>query len=143
MLLSKDKQNLLKIYYYNFIIVAMQVKDSAGNFDVEIWEYEFKKRLERYSKKAIAPIILMGYCRDVSKLFGIKKGPQKDRVIQDSKVKIKKIGKNLRAIPRFVDYVEGTSEQLSTIFKVRFSVQVMYECNVKRVFLCVLCARFY
>lgn len=52
MLLSKDKQNLLKIIHYNFLVVGMQVKDSLSNFDEEIWDMEFKKRLERYSKKS-------------------------------------------------------------------------------------------
>ena len=117
MLLSKDKQNLLKIIHYNFLVVGMQVKDSLSNFDEEIWDMEFKKRLERYSKKAIAPIILMGYCRDISRLGPIKRGPQKDKIIDDCKSKIKKIGKKRKAIPRFVDFVEGTSEQLCVIFR--------------------------
>ena len=116
MLLSKDKQNLLKIIHYNFLVVGMQVKDSFGSFDEEIWKIEFEKRLERFSKKAIAPIILMGYCRDISKLGPIKRGPQKDKIIEECKNKIKKIGKKRKAIPRFVDFVEGTSEQLCVIF---------------------------
>ena len=99
MLLSKDKQNLLKIIHYNFLVVGMQVKDSLSNFDEEIWDMEFKKRLERYSKKAIAPIILMGYCRDISRLGPIKRGPQKDKIIDDCKSKIKKINVNNRVVP--------------------------------------------
>ena len=59
MLLSKDRQNLLKINSYDFLFVGIQVKDIRGGYDEDIWEFEFK-RLERHSKKAVAPIILLG-----------------------------------------------------------------------------------
>ena len=67
MLLSKDKQNLLKIISFDFLFVGIQVKDIHGNYDEDIWEFEFK-RLERHSRKAVAPILLLGYFRDVLKL---------------------------------------------------------------------------
>ena len=67
MLLSKDRQNLLKIISYDFIFVGIQVKDDRGSYDEGIWEFEFK-RLERHSKKAVSPLLLLGYFRDVSKL---------------------------------------------------------------------------
>ena len=42
MLLSKDRQNLLKIISYDFIFVGIQVKDDRGNYDEGIWEFESK-----------------------------------------------------------------------------------------------------
>ena len=117
MLLSKDRQNLLKIISYDFIFVGIQVKDTRGGYDEDIWEFE-SKRLERHSKKAVAPILLLGYFRDVLKLgsFNIT---SLERTIDESKQKIKKIGRKKRAIPRFVDFVTSNSEQLSVLFKVR------------------------
>ena len=92
MLLSKDKQNLLKIISFDFIFVGIQVKDINGNFDEYIWEHEFK-RLERHSKKAVSPLILMGYFRDSLK---IERGnnPEKtvEKTVEESRKKIKKIG---------------------------------------------------
>ena len=67
MLLSKDRQNLLKIISYDFIFVGIQVKDDRGNYDEGIWEFEFK-RLERHSKKAVSPLLLLGYFRDILKI---------------------------------------------------------------------------
>ena len=86
MLLSKDRQNLLKIISYDFIFVGIRVKDIRGNYDEGIWEFEFK-RLERHSKKAVAPLILMGYFRDV---LQFEQFNNLDRTIDESKVKIKR-----------------------------------------------------
>ena len=36
---------------------------------------------------------------------------------EESRSRIKKIGRNRRSIPRFVDFVSGTSNQLTDIFK--------------------------
>ena len=113
MLLSKDRQNLLKIYSFDFLLVAMQVTSTHGTLDDNIWEFEWK-RLERHSKKAVAPIIVLGYFRDVLKLghgdISLK------RTIDESKVQVKKIGRSHNAIPRFCDFVTGSSSQLESIF---------------------------
>lgn len=114
MLLSKDRQNLLKIISYDFIFVGIRVKDIRGNYDEDIWEFEFK-RLERHSKKAVAPLILMGYLRDVLQFGGAFNG-NLERTVEESKGKIKKIGRARLAIPRFVDFVTGNSSELFKLF---------------------------
>ena len=116
MLLSKDKQNLLKIISYDFLFVGIQVKDINGNYDEYIWEHEFK-RLERHSKKAVSPIILLGYFRDVLKLGQSVTNLTLDKTIEESQKKIKKIGAKRKTIPRFVDFVTSNSVQLSKLFK--------------------------
>lgn len=121
MLLSKDKQNLLKIYHYDFILMAIQVKDIRGNYDEQIWEYEFK-RLERLAKKAVAPIVILGYFRDVKKL-GQFNNDILLKTIEESQANIKKIGKNHRCIPRFVDFVTSNSDQLNKLFK---DIEMLY-----------------
>ena len=69
MLLSKDRQNLLKIYSFDFLLVGMQVTNAQGALEASIWEFEWK-RLDRHGKKAVSPVILLGYFRDVLKLNG-------------------------------------------------------------------------
>ena len=41
-----------------------------GTLDTEIWHHELTpgKRLSKHAKKAVAPIILLGYFRDVLRL---------------------------------------------------------------------------
>ena len=118
MLLSKDSQNQLRFMQYHFLLLGMQVKDAYGSFDEDIWEHEFNsKRLQRCFKKAMTPFILLGYCRDINRLGPIKKGPQKDKIIEECRSQIKKIAKKHRVMPRFVDFVEGNSEQLCDIFR--------------------------
>ena len=112
MLLSKDRQNLLKIYSYDFIMVGVQVTNNHGKLDENIWEFEWK-RLERHSKKAVAPIILFGYFRDGLK---VGHGESLKRMIDDSKLQVKKAGRIHNAIPRFCDFVTGNSSQLDNIF---------------------------
>ncbi len=73
-------------------------------------------RLERHSKKAVAPIILLGYLRAAYKLGHISE-ISLDKMTEESRSKIKKIGRTRRSIPRFVDFVSGTSTQLSEIFR--------------------------
>ena len=107
MLLSKDKQNLLKIISFDFLFVCMRVNDIHGNYDEGIWEFEFK-RLERYSKKAVAPIVLLGYFRYMSQLGQLSPNYMDKTIsvtLEESKKKIKKLGVKKRAIPRFVDFV--------------------------------------
>jgi hypothetical protein len=124
MLLSKDRQNLLKIYSYDFVMVGMQIMSRRGHLEKDIWEFEWK-RLERHSKKAAAPIIVFGYFRDVLKLsngasyneFSLKK------TIDESRVEVKKMGRKHHAIPRFCDFVTGNSSQLEEIF---MDVREMY-----------------
>ena len=113
MLLSKDKQNLLKITTYDFLMIGVQVTDSRGKLDEHIWEYEWK-RLERHSRKAVAPILLLGYFRDVLKLG--HGDVSVDKVIDDSKENVRKSGKAHQVIPRFCDFVTGSSAQLCDIF---------------------------
>ena len=70
MLLSKDKQNLLKIISFDFLVVCMQVTRISGlhkqngghvsaSLDDNIWEFEWK-RLQKHPKKFLAPVILLG-----------------------------------------------------------------------------------
>ena len=42
-MLSKDKQNLLKIISFDFVMLGIQVNDARGGFDEHIWEFEFKR----------------------------------------------------------------------------------------------------
>ena len=113
MLLSKDRQNLLKIYSYDFVLVGIQVTSAQGLLDEHIWEFEWK-RIERHSKKAVSPIILLGYFRDVLKLghgdISLK------RTIDESRNNVRKAGKRYKAIPRFCDFVTGNSSQLEDLF---------------------------
>lgn len=114
MLLSKDRQNLLKIISYDFVFVGIQVKDDRGNYDEGIWEFEFK-RLERHSKKAVSPLLLLGYFRDILKI-GDPTQNVVDTAIESSRTKIKKIGRKRSSIPRFVDFTSN-SEGLCKLFK--------------------------
>eukprot|EP00095_Tigriopus_kingsejongensis_P008429 maker-scaffold1302_size49677-snap-gene-0.18 protein:Tk08429 transcript:maker-scaffold1302_size49677-snap-gene-0.18-mRNA-1 annotation:"hypothetical protein DAPPUDRAFT_43071" len=113
MLLSKDRQNLLKIYSFDLVFVGMQVKNGQGRLDDHIWEFEWK-RLERYSRKAVAPIVLLGYFRDVLKLG--KGNLSLRRTVEESQIQVQKAGPEHRAIPRFCDFVTGNSFQLEEIF---------------------------
>ena len=85
-----------------------------GCYDEGIWEFEFK-RLERHSKKAVSPLLLLGYFRDILKI-GVPTQDVVDNVIQLSRQKIKKLGRSRRAIPRFVNFTSN-SEDLCTVFK--------------------------
>jgi hypothetical protein len=114
MLLSKDRQNLLKIYSFDFIMVGMQVVNGRGVLlDQQIWDFEWK-RLSRHSKRAVAPIILLGYFRDVLKLGGGDISLHK--TVEDSRAEVRKIGRVRKAIPRFCDFVTGNSVQLENLF---------------------------
>ncbi len=113
MLLSKDRQNLLKIYSFDFIFVGMQVTSSQGLLDQRIWEFEWK-RLNRHSKRAVAPIIVLGYFRDVLKLGSGDLSLHK--TVEESRQAIKKVGRTHNAIPRFCDFVTGNSVQLESLF---------------------------
>lgn len=85
MLLSKDRQNLLKIYSFDFLFVGIQVSTSQGMLDEHIWEFEWK-RLDRHSKKAVSPIILVGYFRDVLKLG--HGDISLNRIVEESKLQV-------------------------------------------------------
>ena len=122
MLLSKDKQNLLKIISFDFLVVCMQVtrvvglhKQNGGNIsaslDDNIWEFEWK-RLSKHSKKFLAPVILLGYFRDILRLGQISHGHVSlDKILHESKVQVQKVSRKFRAIPRFCDFVTGTSQE--------------------------------
>ena len=127
MLLSKDKQNLLKIISFDFLVVCMQVtrisglhKQNGGNIsaslDDNIWEFEWK-RLQKHSKKFLAPVILLGYFRDILRLGQIAHGHVSlEKVIDESKLQVQKVSRKFRAIPRFCDFVTGTSHELFDFF---------------------------
>jgi len=127
MLLSKDKQNLLKIISFDFLVVCMQVtrvvglhKQNGGNIsaslDDNIWEFEWK-RLSKHSKKFLAPVILLGYFRDILRLGQISHGHVSlDKILHESKVQVQKVSRKFRAIPRFCDFVTGTSQELFELF---------------------------
>ena len=127
MLLSKDKQNLLKIISFDFLVVCMQVtrisglqKSNGGNIsaslDDNIWEFEWK-RLQKHSKKFLAPVILLGYFRDILRLGQISHGHVSlEKVIGESKLQVQKVSRKFRAIPRFCDFVSGTSQELFEFF---------------------------
>ena len=80
------------------------------------------KRLERHSRKAMAPILLFGYFRDVLKL-GHGDSLSLDKIIEESKLRVKDAGKAHQVIPRFCDFVTGSSTQLADIF---FDVNKLY-----------------
>lgn len=115
MLLSKDRQNLLKIYSFDFLLVGMQVPGPQSLLDEHIWEYEWK-RLDRHSKKAVAPILLLGYFRDILKLGNVMGDTSLRRTIEDSQVRVRKTGKRNHCIPYMCDFVTGNSEQLHKLF---------------------------
>jgi len=128
MLLSKDRQNLLKIYSYDVLLVGMQVTAAAAGqvLDRRIWEFEWK-RLERHARKAVAPPILLGYFRDVLKLGTLSSNGgvsssachgelSLKRTLEESKTAVRKAGLEHHAIPRAVDFVTGTSKQLENLF---------------------------
>ena len=127
MLLSKDKQNLLKIVSFDFLVVCMQVTRINGlhrqnggqlsaSLDENIWEFEWK-RLERHSKKFLAPVILLGYFRDILRLGPISHGQVSlEKIIFESKMQVQKVSRKFRAIPRFCDFVTGTSQEMYDLF---------------------------
>merc|ERR1719422_2323831 len=126
MLLSKDKQNLLKIISFDFLVVCMQVSRISGLhkqnghisacLDENIWEFEWK-RLQKHSKKFLAPVILLGYFRDILRLGHLQHGNVSiDKVISESKMQVQKVSRKFRAIPRFCDFVTGTSQELFELF---------------------------
>ena len=127
MLLSKDKQNLLRIISFDFLVVCMQVTRISGlhkpngghvsaSLDDNIWEFEWK-RLQRHSKKFLAPVILLGYFRDILRLGQIHHGHVSlEKVVQESKLQVQKVSRKARAIPRFCDFVTGTSQELFELF---------------------------
>ena len=127
MLLSKDKQNLLRIISFDFLVVCMQVTRISGlhkpngghvsaSLDDNIWEFEWK-RLQRHSKKFLAPVILLGYFRDILRLGQISHGHVSlEKVVQESKIQVQKVSRKARAIPRFCDFVTGTSQELFELF---------------------------
>ncbi|XP_040571622.1 uncharacterized protein [Lepeophtheirus salmonis] len=129
MLLSKDKQNLLKIITFDFVFVGIQVTDARGNLEESIWEFEWK-RLERLSKKAVSPLIIIGYFRDIHKLTSrngngsngnineeIASNISIEKTLTESRNVVRKAGKFHKAIPRFVDFVTGTSSQFESLFR--------------------------
>jgi len=127
MLLSKDKQNLLKIISFDFLVVCMQVQrlnglhkanhNFAASLDENIWEFEWK-RLEKHSKKFLAPVILLGYFRDILRLGQIAHGDavSLEKIIFESKLQVQKVSRKFRAIPRFCDFVTGSSQELYELF---------------------------
>lgn len=120
MLLSKDRQNMLKIISYDFLAVCMQLqrgKDSNSCLDQNIWEFEWK-RLNRHGNKALAPVVLLGYFRDILRLGQIGHGDpvSLEKIILSAKDQVQKAGRKFHAIPRFCDFVTGSSRELYDLF---------------------------
>jgi len=127
MLLSKDKQTLLKLISFDFLVVCMQVTRLNGlqktnhafaaSLDENIWEFEWK-RLEKHSKKFLAPVILLGYFRDILRLGQIAHGDavSLEKIVFESKLQVQKVSRKFRAIPRFCDFVTGSSQELYELF---------------------------
>ena len=76
MLLSKDKQSLLKIISFDFILLGIQVKDIRGSYDEGIWEFEYK-RIDRHSKKGTWPMPSL-HCKQTAVMLFIQKCQQTD-----------------------------------------------------------------
>jgi len=127
LLLCKDRQNLLKIISFDFLVVCMQVQRRGGmsdgstgsgaTIDENIWEFEWK-RLDKHCKKILAPVILLGYFRDILKLGQIGHGDTLplDKIIYESKTNVQRACRKYRAIPRFCDFVTGSSQELYNLF---------------------------
>ena len=80
-----------------------------GTLDTEIWHHELTpgKRLSKHAKKAVAPIILLGYFRDVLRLSDPERNLQEkdySKIMETSSDNVKTIGKRYKVIPRFVDF---------------------------------------
>ena len=88
----------------------------TASLDDNIWEFEWK-RLQKHSKKFLAPVILLGYFRDILRLGQISHGHVSlDKILHESKVQVQKVSRKFRAIPRFCDFVTGTSQELFELF---------------------------
>ncbi len=109
MLLSKDRQNLLKIYSFDFLIVGMRVANHMGELEEHIWEFEWK-RLNRHSKKAVAPIILLAYYRDSELSQGVGSGDTGSHGAPDAAAleQARRSGRHNHVIPRFCDLTESS-----------------------------------
>merc|ERR1719394_1619780 len=125
-LLSKDRQSLLKLISFDFLVVCMQVQKQREDrenshfsacLDENIWEYEFK-RLNKHKKKFLAPIIPLGYFRDILRLGQIGHGDavSLEKIIHESKLKVQRVSRKYRAVPRFCDFVTGSSQELYELF---------------------------
>ena len=67
----------------------------SSGLELGIWEFEWK-RLEKHSKKAVAPMIVFGYFRDVLRLDPVVM----DETIAETRLEVKKVGRTRHAIPR-------------------------------------------
>ena len=115
MLLSKDRQNLLKIYSYDFILVGVQVTNKNGCLDDSIWEFEWR-RLDKHASKAVSPIVLLGYFRDILKIGKLPDNSAIDKTIEHAKENVKRAATKQQVIPRFCDFVSETDAPLCTLF---------------------------
>ena len=93
------------------MINTIQVVTEDGKLDSAIWQYELTpgKRTNclKYAKKAVAPIILLGYFRDVLTLSDPERNLQEkdySKIMETSSDNVKTIGKRYKVIPRFVDF---------------------------------------
>ena len=101
---------------FDFIFVGAQVDNKRGKLDMNIWEFEWK-RLERHSRKAAAPIILMGYFRNILSLNSdTVENFSLEKVLEDTRTSMRKEGVKHKVIPKFCDLQMGTSKQLADIF---------------------------
>ena len=100
---------------FDFVFVGAQVTHKQGKLDMDIWQFEWK-RLERHSRKAAAPIILVGYFRDILKLSSGGENFSLDKILDDSRASTLKAGAQHKVIPKFCDLQMGTSMQLAEVF---------------------------
>ena len=62
-------------------------------------------------------MILLGYFRDILRLGQISHGQVSlEKIITESKTQVQKVSRKFRAIPRFCDFVTGTSQELFELF---------------------------
>ena len=102
---------------FDFLFVGAQVDNKRGKLDMNIWEFEWK-RLERHSRKSAAPIILLGYFRNILNLnSGAFENFSLDKVLEDTRSSMEKEAIKHKVIPKFCDLQMGTSTQLAKIFR--------------------------
>ena len=116
---------LLRTTTYDFLLMAVQVMNEKGEPDFPSWERDWK-RLRDLSFKAVAPIVMLGYFRDVMKLKNKNGSPEElHQTITDESLKsLNPLNKrivnekfpekeeriSLEFLPRFVDFVWGPDQ---------------------------------
>ena len=101
---------------FDFLFVGAQVDNKRGRLDMNIWEFEWK-RLERHSRKSAAPILLLGYFRNILNINSAAvENFCLDKVLEDTRASMQKEAISHKVIPKFCDLQMGSSSQLAEIF---------------------------